>query len=377
MGTFTQKTNYLKETKSMFKDRLNSLGAEITSSTTFRNYLVWLNNLYNKLQTMTVSGLGCLKGQTSQNGTPTPSSPVPINTTTGEQVVRVSDGNTTNDYEINLGKNLANLNDTIIGKAWNNASNSARAVLYIPVQPSTDYTISYTGTSVDGVYGVFKVGKDDTTGATGVYTISGTRTLTSTATSNWLVIQFAKTSITLEDVLDITLQVEKGNVATSFAEYKTPIELCKIGNYQDKIYKQNGNWYIYKEIGKVVLNGASSENWTLDSTNSRFYNINYINDYMVNQRTNAITNYYRYGDSASDGYFALSGSNNYLFIHFPNSSTNTVALFKTWLSSHNVEVYYVLNTPTTTLIEDEELINQLNEIEIFEYLKGGFGNEIN
>ena len=123
-----------------------------------------------------------------------------------------------------------------------------------------------------------------------------------------------------------------------------------------------GQWYIHKEIGRVVLNG--SESWTLDSTNSRFYNINYISDYMVNQRTNAITNYYKYGDSASDGYFALSGSNNYLFIHFPNSSTNTVALFKTWLGSHNVELYYILNTPTTILIEDEELINQLNAIEL-------------
>lgn len=37
-----------------------------------------------------------------------------------------------------------------------------------------------------------------------------------------------------------TLQVEKGSSASSYAEYKEPIELCKIGNYQDRIFKSSG-----------------------------------------------------------------------------------------------------------------------------------------
>lgn len=29
------------------------------------------------------------------------------------------------------------------------------------------------------------------------------------------------------------------------------IELCKIGNYQDYIYKSGGKWYVHKEVGKI------------------------------------------------------------------------------------------------------------------------------
>jgi hypothetical protein len=54
-----------------------------------------------------------------------------------------------------------------------------------------------------------------------------------------------------------TLQVEIGDKATSYAEYKTPIELCKAGEYQDYIYKDNGSWYIHKEIGKFNMEDLS------------------------------------------------------------------------------------------------------------------------
>ena len=38
----------------------------------------------------------------------------------------------------------------------------------------------------------------------------------------------------------IALQVEKGSVATSFTPYKTPIELCKINDYKDRIFRLEG-----------------------------------------------------------------------------------------------------------------------------------------
>ena len=39
METNNEKISYLSKTKMFFKDGLNSLGAKITNSTTFRNYL--------------------------------------------------------------------------------------------------------------------------------------------------------------------------------------------------------------------------------------------------------------------------------------------------------------------------------------------------
>ena len=40
MNTITEKIFYLNETKQKFKNRINSLGGEITYSTSFRDYLI-------------------------------------------------------------------------------------------------------------------------------------------------------------------------------------------------------------------------------------------------------------------------------------------------------------------------------------------------
>ena len=404
MGTFTQKTNYLKETKSMFKDRLNSLGAEITSSTTFRNYLVWLNNLYNKLQTMTVSGLGCLKGQTTQSGTPTPSSPVPINTTTGRQEIVVSDGTNSNTYEINLGKNLFN-------------AHSGTTITSVNVQftRNDDGTITLNGTSNNiGYVEILYAFQNGTTQQSNVslplnntnsYSISLNQLSGTTTTSDVrLTVQY-NSSGSQQNILmgtpqtisnsigiyrayiripsgavfeDLTLgiQIEAGSVKTNYVEYKTPIELCKIGNYQDKIYKQNGNWYIYKTIGKYVYNNDLSNN---SITANKVEMLTPVLDIVANKRPLTDIAICNMMGSVLTNYTGLDGTTSAKRIRV-NMSTSYVSSyneFKTLASNNNLTIYYVLTTPTTTLIEDEELINQLNEIEIFEYLKGGFGNEIN
>ena len=53
----------------MFKDRLNSLGAEITSSTTFRNYLNWLDTFYGEVSDKTDLSQNGVVGRTSQDST--------------------------------------------------------------------------------------------------------------------------------------------------------------------------------------------------------------------------------------------------------------------------------------------------------------------
>lgn len=65
----SDKLNYLIETKQLFKDRLNSLGAEITSSTTFRNYLTWLDTFYNNVSDKTDLSVSGVVGRTSQDST--------------------------------------------------------------------------------------------------------------------------------------------------------------------------------------------------------------------------------------------------------------------------------------------------------------------
>lgn len=154
------------------------------------------------------------------------------------------------------------------------------------------------------------------------------------------------------------------------------IELCKIGNYKDYIYYENGKWYIHKEIGKLVLNGSESGYYTSGNAIKIKLNDagleNISNLYQYNSMDNiAYCNYFTqaipqtlYTSSSSRVYvgfgIASSGaSSDGLFF-----ANNGIALadFKTWLESNNIEIYYVLGTPTTIEIVNTELLYQLNKI---------------
>ena len=98
----SDKLNYLIETKSKLKDSLNSLGAEITASTTFRNYLTWLDNFYTGAANKTDIAINGIEGRTSQSGTPTPDSPQPINNLTGNVSYKITTRNSTQTFVIPL-----------------------------------------------------------------------------------------------------------------------------------------------------------------------------------------------------------------------------------------------------------------------------------
>ncbi len=48
MASINEKLNYINETKSLIKDKLNNLGSEITNQTTFRNYANKIEDLYDE-----------------------------------------------------------------------------------------------------------------------------------------------------------------------------------------------------------------------------------------------------------------------------------------------------------------------------------------
>ena len=113
MGTIAEKLTYLNETKSELKDSINNLGGNITSETTFREYATELQDIYDNipktsgensnLSLTTIKGriqTDKLEGNTSQNGTPTPSNPVNIDVVTGEQVVKVENVNLINPTSV-------------------------------------------------------------------------------------------------------------------------------------------------------------------------------------------------------------------------------------------------------------------------------------
>jgi len=155
----------------------------------------------------------------------------------------------------------------------------------------------------------------------------------------------------------IWLQLEQNNSATSFEPY---------GSNQ---------WYIKKNIGKVVLDG--SENWATGGNGTFF---RYDNDTFPltssGSATVSLSNYY----SAYDYNSIYNGSPDYAFgfaqnVHrlaLRNKDCADTTALTAWLSTHNTIVYYPLATPTYTLITGtlaEQLENIYNA-----YSKDGMTN---
>lgn len=156
----------------------------------------------------------------------------------------------------------------------------------------------------------------------------------------------------------ITISNEDGTKTQTYNITLGNLELCKIGDYQDYFYKDNGNWYKYGAIGKVVLNG-SEDDWTLSPSGN-------LNRYL-HQLTNPVTSTTCMSDyftsipylNAQDYGCYIGASGKVALFYNAITSVND---FENWLSNNNTIIYYPLSTPTTTQITDQLLVSQLNEL---------------
>lgn len=145
------------------------------------------------------------------------------------------------------------------------------------------------------------------------------------------------------------LQLEVGDTKTTFEPYGT------------------NQWCKYNAIGKVVLDG-SEDGWNNDFGANLYSNaaIAAANPFITGY---GLSNYYKYnpvqsGISANTvhGEFALQYGGAYNMF-FKNTSISTTNDFKTWLNTHNTTVYFPNKTPYLSLIEDNNLIEQLDNLE--------------
>ena len=510
MGTTSEKLSYLNTTKGKIKDSINLTGANLTTEP-FRQYSTKLedayvdiiNNgtdtLYSNFPKVTGEGTSLtlnntyeapmrntLKGNTSQTGTPTPSSPIPVNVVSGDNEISV------------CGKNL------LITKGWQNATISPDGSLnygsdrlvsgYIPITSGTTKMVLSVNISLDflgiayydeekqyidrnktndnnKVVGTIpnntkfvrvfinrgyttmtinsfadyevqiEYGENETTyeapinntynidlpvenlanvtilnqvpsisngqltslsggACTDMIEIDNTinyilsTTVSSSATpyvafydsnSSYLGTKQAKDSSSSGYLLNtseyysncnyirlrfdeyakyLTIQLEKGSKANSYTPYgTTPIEMCKIGNYQDYFYKDSDKWYLHKEIGKVVLNG--SEGVTLNTNAQNSFYVPITNLKYDNYKLNVMSNCFKgipWGDRVTGGNnTCYSESGNKITIR--NTSYSSVSDFTSYLSTNQPILEYVLATPTNTEITYQPLIDQLNLLE--------------
>ena len=185
--------------------------------------------------------------------------------------------------------------------------------------------------------------------------------------------------------LTIHPQLEKGSQATSYAAYFTPIELCKIGDYQDCIYKSGGKWYVRKECGKstrdVTIAAIASDNTSgadKVSADGAFlmFSGDWGSDYATTAgvaRLSANVGTYKLDASItgntgarameSGTFCQRQGTNDCIYFRNTAFIGKTGNEVKSLLAqSGGTNLWYPLSTPTDTEITNEALITQLDAL---------------
>lgn len=161
-------------------------------------------------------------------------------------------------------------------------------------------------------------------------------------------------------------QIEVGSTATPYAPYFEPIELCKIGDYQDYIYYDKGDWYLHKECGNRQLTTVTG---TYSGAGSGYIGAYYNNTGMLpNSRTNGFSNRFSaqfspFGSTAEAITYGTTGSDQVIItLNSSRMASSTVANWESWLANNETAVYYPLATPTDTQITNENLLAQLDAL---------------
>jgi len=172
-------------------------------------------------------------------------------------------------YEVNLGKNL--FNKANVGDADKNVRLNASGGYYsetgyfisnlIKIKPNTTYTINYTPTAMTRVCFY-------SSNTTSSFISKNDSDTTFTTPSNAKYLMFCNQLTNIDNI-----QLEKGTISSEYAPYFTPIELCKIGDYQDKIAKNTGK-NLFDKNNVSVLNAyftASTTSITENANNRLIY----------------------------------------------------------------------------------------------------------
>lgn len=167
------------------------------------------------------------------------------------------------------------------------------------------------------------------------------------------------------------IQIEQGSTATKYQAYQRAtysinlgsLELCKIGDYQDYIYKENDKWYKKSYIKKLILDG--SERWSYGTAGGYpRCTLNSVTDIMAYADTNRHIGRFlcsHFNPDITNGTGHMYQYQNTILCN-PTNNITSLDAFKTWLNTNKPNLYYLLATPTNTEITDSDLISQLEAI---------------
>ena len=357
-------------------------------------------------------------GNTLQNGTPTPDAPVAVQTATGEQTVWVHGKNMFNPallsqvegyntYNSATGlwttSNLGSYYRSIFYDAASSGSNRDVSKIVGPLTANTTYAVKLydfvnnTGTTSRPLsYALFH--SNNTVIAGSNVRVESFFTFTTPDEACYLdirrlesggTVSFSKIMIIEGTYTEQTMPSYEPYQSQSYTVNLGSTEFCKIGGYQDYIYKSGDDWYVHKATNKYTFTGSETIGKASNTSNNSYYYASSQNpDYGFSDidrthmtsgsgSTAVIPIYSKYfGESSSNTIvstdsigigFNLSGASGIdcrIGVGL-SSSINTAALLKTWLTNNTLSVYYPLATPTDTEITDTNLITQLNNIHQF------------
>lgn len=285
------------------------------------------------------------------------------------------------------GKNLfdkdnANIINTYIAGSGNGVlpsdGGTENKCVYIPCKQNTTYTIQKMIGKRFGVAYTYE------TPAQGVMAYNKTVdnnvasiTITTDSSAKYLVVYLrngnASGEITLQQALD-SLQIEEGTQATPYEQYKSNSltidlqgnELCSLPNgTKDEVNITNGEALLNKKLKKAVFDGSDDEIWsygesgiegikaisiTLDDMLSGNY-LDGLSNYFHNDKSGKAKNSIRFG-----------ANSNLMVIYVDETEFASSTDFKTWLSTHNVEVLYELTEPETINLGNVDLPTLYNDI---------------
>ena len=289
-------------------------------------------------------------GKTTQNGTPSPESPVPLESAGDSGSVGVTV----------LGKNLWHLRNVTISQ--NGAIKFAN-----PLEPGT-YTLSLECTSTDTDYDTCRIGFDGGAkngGAVNIYVTRGSRvSRTVTLYNRSTDLNFSASTSNgpaAGDTATFTnIQVEVGSIATDYEPYnvhtltiQTPNGLNGIGEVKDVVDCASG--VREHRAYKVVLDGSDDEKWQTNA-NNHFFIVKSDMPYPHKAESPNIRCSH-FGQDTRTACVVLGGAYG---IQALNTGFTSLAEWKAFLSAQStagnpMTVVYELETPIETPLSAEEL----------------------
>ncbi len=358
-------------------DKLDDLGIDLTNiDKNINNIASLLDTVYQEYPKVTGTGtevtldgtkvgkLGLdVKGNSTQNGTPAPDNEVPIlsagdNGSISEKIV--------NKNWLDISKCVMGANNTPVNSNVSFSTKTNRACTKYDVnpilcKPSTSYIVAF-----NTFY--FSVAQLDINNK--VLSDSGWKsanyTFTTNANARKIVMNFKKSddsNFTIEEFKNAMIQVELGSTATTYVAhqeqtYIIPVQqpMRSIGDVRDEFIKVNGEWKERHNIKSKIAN--ENNNWVVHLNGTNSFELN--NFIEVNYATNVIqiiSNYFKgikQDDRVIGGNNTIYPISNTKFV-IRNTSFASLEDFKTWLSTHNLEVICELATPVDLPCTSEQI----------------------